>query len=221
MDVMDVDQNVAIGLVNLTINTPDCLGHQSIWPLRDELVHELIDEINSVLKSQYKHDVKINVINIEPGSIKAKLEVAAYIATIFVAADSVVEKINAFELGNFANELREEVQEIVSNSKLNTDPNCVVSIQAFKKRGLCYGPVEEGDSLSEIVLKLSPQGVSLNQAMIALYTYNRDAFFDDNINYLKAGAFLSLPKSPKYFSKVDADALVQQHNKAFKSDSQR
>lgn len=53
--------------------------------------------------------------------------------------------------------------------------------------------VTRGNTLSAIAAANRARGVSLNQMMIALYRANPDAFVDNNINRLRAGAVLTMP----------------------------
>ncbi|HZX78894.1 FimV/HubP family polar landmark protein [Lysobacter sp.] len=53
--------------------------------------------------------------------------------------------------------------------------------------------VRRGDTLSGIASRMRGDGVSLDQAMIALLRANPDAFIGGNINRLKAGAVLDIP----------------------------
>jgi len=55
-----------------------------------------------------------------------------------------------------------------------------------------YGPVESGETLSDIAASVLHDGVTMNQMMIALFHANTHAF-DDNINVLYAGARLRIP----------------------------
>lgn len=57
-----------------------------------------------------------------------------------------------------------------------------------------YGPIRRGETLSEIALRLRPQGVTLNQMMIAIYRANPEVFMH-NINLMKAGYVLRLPSN--------------------------
>jgi pilus assembly protein FimV len=52
--------------------------------------------------------------------------------------------------------------------------------------------VKRGDTLAGIASKAKPSGVSLEQAIVAIYKANPAAFFG-NVNRLKAGATLSIP----------------------------
>ncbi len=71
-----------------------------------------------------------------------------------------------------------------------------------------YGPVQYGDSLSEIAYRLRrDKRWSNRQVMLALYDKNPDAFVRGNINQLKKGSFLKVPddqdmqtfvQSPRY-----------------------
>lgn len=55
-----------------------------------------------------------------------------------------------------------------------------------------YGPIRRGETLSEIALRMRPQGVTLNQMMIAIYRANPEVFMH-NINLMMAGFVLRVP----------------------------
>ena len=55
-----------------------------------------------------------------------------------------------------------------------------------------YGPVKQGETLSEITESLLPSGVTMNQVMVALHDANPLAF-NGNMNILLAGVVLRLP----------------------------
>ncbi|TBR38883.1 MULTISPECIES: FimV/HubP family polar landmark protein [Dyella] len=65
-----------------------------------------------------------------------------------------------------------------------------------------FGPVERGQTLSGIAKEVAPQGVDINQMLLALKQANPDAFYRDNINALKSGAVLRVP------SREDAQAMA-------------
>lgn len=58
-----------------------------------------------------------------------------------------------------------------------------------------YGPVERGQTLSGIAVKVAPSGVDVKQMILALRQANPDAFYRDNINALKSGVVLRVPTS--------------------------
>jgi pilus assembly protein FimV len=68
--------------------------------------------------------------------------------------------------------------------------------------GGAYGPVQRGDTLWVIAERSRPDGVTMNQMMVAIYQSNREAF-GGNINLLRAGATLQLPAA------ADLDALTR------------
>ena len=68
-----------------------------------------------------------------------------------------------------------------------------------------YGPIHRGETLSEIALKLRPQGVTLNQMMIAIYRANPEVFMR-NINLMKAGYVLRIPTADDIQAVQVADA---------------
>lgn len=81
------------------------------------------------------------------------------------------------------------------------------------QRGVSYGPVNQGDTLSDIARLVSPQGVSLNQVLIAVFRANRDAFIEDNINLLKVGVVLHIPEQGEIAviteSEADQEVKIQ------------
>ncbi len=54
--------------------------------------------------------------------------------------------------------------------------------------------VKNGDTLQRIAAQHKPDGVSLEQMLVALYRANQDAFAGKNMNRLKTGRILTIPK---------------------------
>ena len=73
--------------------------------------------------------------------------------------------------------------------------------------------VKRGDTLGAIARANLPQGVSLNQMMIAIYRANPDAFLRENINLVRAGRTLNMPTADELsgVSLAEANQLVQAH----------
>lgn len=87
----------------------------------------------------------------------------------------------------------------------------------IKLSGDVYGPVAANETLSSIARKLSKTvGASPKQVMFALFEGNRDAFYKNNINYLKASSHLKLPSDYQSVSKDQAEQWfsAQMGNKA-------
>ena len=59
--------------------------------------------------------------------------------------------------------------------------------------GETYGPVKKGDTLNKIATENKPDGVSLEQMLVALYRENQGAFSGNNMNRLKTGQILKVP----------------------------
>lgn len=78
--------------------------------------------------------------------------------------------------------------------------------------------VIEGQTLSQIARGLA-QGAGLDQTMIALLRANPEAFIQDNINLLKAGAVLRVPPSAELaqLGEREAAALVREQNAQWRS----
>lgn len=77
--------------------------------------------------------------------------------------------------------------------------------------------VKQGDTLSKIASETKPEGVSLDQMLIALFRSNKDAFEGDNINRLKAGKIINLPDNEAVasVSKSEARKIVVAHSADF------
>lgn len=82
-----------------------------------------------------------------------------------------------------------------------TTPKAAVEFSGKRK-------VRTGDTLSQIAAELTGQGVSLNQAMAAIYEANPDAFIKGSIHLLKNGAELRLPNRSSMKLKSRDEALV-------------
>lgn len=76
-----------------------------------------------------------------------------------------------------------------------------------------YGPVKEGESLSHIVKKLKLKNISTDQALVMLFHSNPQAFNDDNMNHLIAGAILTIPLYDNEFidSPLQSTLIVDEH----------
>lgn len=82
-----------------------------------------------------------------------------------------------------------------------------------------YGPIVRGDSLSTIAKRLRiDHRYSLNQVMAAIFEKNRSKFNQDNMNLLKAGSYLDVPKAAEVerLSKSQAYDVLADHEKRWK-----
>jgi pilus assembly protein FimV len=71
-----------------------------------------------------------------------------------------------------------------------------------------YGPVKRNETLWDIAKRLRPDSdISMQQMMIALLRANPDAFTANNINNLKAGATLQIPRRDEILAMDKAAAI--------------
>ena len=68
--------------------------------------------------------------------------------------------------------------------------------------------VSKGDTLSELAIGLVGDGVTLNQAMAALYEANRDAFINGSVHLIREGARIQVPNRSALRAKSPNEALV-------------
>jgi pilus assembly protein FimV len=82
-----------------------------------------------------------------------------------------------------------------------------------------YGPVAEGETLTEIARSTRPDdATNINEMMLALLKANPSAFYKDNINALKRGAILRIPSRDDVKatgSAAEAAAAVHEQNQAW------
>lgn len=84
--------------------------------------------------------------------------------------------------------------------------------------GINYGPVQKNDTLWVIAKRMRPDSsISIHQMMMALLKANPDAFYDNNINRLKAGYILRIddPAMLTAMSRADALRAVSEQNRAW------
>lgn len=80
--------------------------------------------------------------------------------------------------------------------------------------GRDYGPTKRSDTLWSIAETVRPTpSNSIEQVMMALYQNNPEAFFDENINNMKAGIVLRTPDQQQIeqLAKSDAAKLAREH----------
>ena len=84
-----------------------------------------------------------------------------------------------------------------------------------------YGPVAQGETLSEIARSTRPdESTNLDKVMLAMLKANPNAFFKDNINALKRGAILRIPSADEIKatgSALEAAAQVREQNQSWSS----
>lgn len=66
--------------------------------------------------------------------------------------------------------------------------------------------VTRGDTLGKIAREVSPEGVSLDQMLVALHRANPQAFVDNNMNRLRTGRILTVPDAEAVRAVPEAEA---------------
>lgn len=76
---------------------------------------------------------------------------------------------------------------------------------------------KRGDTLAKIAGETKPEGVSLDQMLVALFRSNKDAFDGSNMNRLKAGKILSIPdhEAAASISESEAKQTIVAHSADF------
>ena len=110
--------------------------------------------------------------------------------------------------------------------ELAPSPNAPTQAQPQLDNDLAVVSVQRNDTASQIIdrsFNRFGDGVSANQALIALQRQNPEAFIQNNINLLKAGAALTLPSAQQVqaVDKAAASRLVAAQRTAFEAYKQR
>lgn len=89
---------------------------------------------------------------------------------------------------------------------------------AQRALGANYGPIRRGETLSGIAKSVRPDGVTLNQLMVAIYQANPEVF-SHNINRMKAGMIMRMPSlaDVQAVSVVDANTEVRTQMEEWRS----
>jgi pilus assembly protein FimV len=69
-----------------------------------------------------------------------------------------------------------------------------------------YGPIKRGETLGKIAAQVKPETVTLEQMLTALYQANAQAFDGKNMNRLRAGQILTVPKSDEVAAIPNSEA---------------
>ena len=77
--------------------------------------------------------------------------------------------------------------------------------------------IQRGDTASALMAPATPDGVSLEQMLLALVRQNPEAFVDNNVNRMKAGALVTLPteEQARAVSREDARNEIRVQAKDF------
>lgn len=104
-----------------------------------------------------------------------------------------------------ANSTSTSTSKSTANSSSNSSPNVTQAKEsASAPTKSAKHTVKQGDTLAAIAAANRAEGVSINQMLMALQRENEQAFSDNNINRLKAGSVLSIPKDDVVRA-IDAD----------------
>jgi len=109
----------------------------------------------------------------------------------------------------------------LDDGKSNAKPIAALPVSAGAAAGKTAQPitVKRGDTASELTAGKTPEGVSLEQMLLALLRSNPDAFVESNVNRMKEGALLTLPteQEAKAVSREEARKAIQIQTKDFEA----
>jgi pilus assembly protein FimV len=75
--------------------------------------------------------------------------------------------------------------------------------------GRDYGPIERGETLGKIARSTMPEGVTLEQMLVALYRTNPDAFIRKNLNLVRTGKILRVPDRDEIAAIAQSEAVSE------------
>ena len=82
-----------------------------------------------------------------------------------------------------------------------------------------YGPVQAGETLGEIAERLVGEGIRRDQAIVALFRANPQAFIANNLNLVRQGAVLRIPDRSEIagLDLAESRALMREQNAAWRA----
>ena len=72
-----------------------------------------------------------------------------------------------------------------------------------------YGPIQRGETLGKIAKSVMPEGVTLEQMLVALYRSNPDAFIRKNLNLVRTGKVLRVPDREEVAAVARGEAVKE------------
>lgn len=72
-----------------------------------------------------------------------------------------------------------------------------------------YGPIERGETLGKIARSVMPEGVTLEQMLVALYRSNPDVFIRKNLNLIRTGKIVRVPDREEVTAIPESDAVTE------------
>ncbi len=75
--------------------------------------------------------------------------------------------------------------------------------------GKQYGPIQRGETLGKIAKAVMPEGVTLEQMLVALYRNNPDAFIQKNLNLVRTGKILRVPDREEVATMARGEAVKE------------
>lgn len=70
-----------------------------------------------------------------------------------------------------------------------------------------YGPIQRGETLGKIAREVMPEGITLEQMLVALYRSNADAFINKNLNLVRTGKILRVPDKEEVAAITKGEAV--------------
>ena len=83
------------------------------------------------------------------------------------------------------------------------------AVSAPTAGGKEYGPIQRGETLGKIAKSVMPEGVTLEQMLVALYRSNPDAFIRKNLNLVRTGKVLRVPDREEVAAVARGDAAKE------------
>lgn len=128
-----------------------------------------------------------------PGYGEQQTEVAPVAAPVVKPVSSVPAQLADTPAGAIKPEIGASIS---PDKKLRAKEEAKAEVAGESKPAReAYGPVRKGENLSRIASALKPEGVSLEQMLVALFQSNKQAFAGNNMNRLKAGQILRVPEA--------------------------
>jgi pilus assembly protein FimV len=92
-------------------------------------------------------------------------------------------------------------------AKPDRAPSRPIAPAAPMAGGKEYGPIQRGETLGKIAREVMPEGITLEQMLVALYRTNADAFVNKNLNLVRTGKILRVPDKEEVAAITKGEAV--------------
>ncbi|MCP3930081.1 MAG: hypothetical protein GY705_13385 [Bacteroidetes bacterium] len=173
---------------------------------QERAVELLVDILQANLSNNYGASISFEIISIHKGCIKARL-LLTWTLVIGGIGGIGTGLANYKDVKAGAVELWQDVGRVDVEGLVDyvfEGRKCEARFKASDFINGVYGPVKSGESLYSIAGKFDCDDATIEQKIVAIFKENPKAFINNDMNILKSGEYLVIPRQKK-IDNIDID----------------